>query len=371
MGYFYRATTGGDNNATVPATPATMSDSTEKFTITLTNAEADPAAVEISQSSAFLRVFDPDDGTITEPSYVVEPGGSRDVIFYRNDTESDELPMSVSYTGSQGLIRSDAITVSLPDFGSCLRTIATPVIEFDGSLNNTGSANDGSAGNPSTWSQNSGTLNSGYSKGFDGSFDSARVQRTAVYITGDNANFGRFAGQNRSWVWVFEGIGDAGTWPVRYNLAANAALAGDSAFSATSSGYLDRYNTLVRLNYSGVSRYDLDADWDHTDGGASENFNDIVGSQNALCILAICFDGTAQQSTVRWNWSGSARRGHSFRGPYAVTVHTSSTSASFSAGGVYNNTNSANNTRWFYSGIINHTLTASEFQKLSDLIRVY
>ena len=206
MGYFISpAGGGGDNNATVPTAPATMAGSTEKFTLTLSNAEAEPAAVEISQSSALLRVFDPDDGTITEPSYVVEAGGSRDVVFYRSDTDTSGTPISVSYTGSQGLIRSDSINVALADFAACVRTIATPTIEFSGSLTNTGSANDGSAGSPATWTQNSGTLNTGYSKGFDGSFDNALVQRTYVYITGDNANFGRFSGQNRSWIWVFEG----------------------------------------------------------------------------------------------------------------------------------------------------------------------
>ena len=70
MGYFYRpGGGGGDNNATVPTAPATMSSTTEKFTLTLSNSEAEPAAVEISQSTAYLRVFDPDDGTITEPPY--------------------------------------------------------------------------------------------------------------------------------------------------------------------------------------------------------------------------------------------------------------------------------------------------------------
>ena len=148
-------------------------------------------------------------------------------------------------------------------------------------------------------------------------------------------------------------------------------LIGDKQFTATSVALVDRTSTLIRLNYTGVSRYNLDTSWDHTDGGASENFNDIIGSINKICILAVCFNGSTNEVTARWNWAGSTRRGHSYRGPYSATVHTSSTSASFSAAGVYNESFGGRMTRTFYSGIIDHTLTESEFQKLCELVRVY
>lgn len=356
MGFFYRAP-GGDsgNDLTFPTAPVTLDANTVTFDITLTNPGTTPASVELSFQNSNMIGLDPDSGTESSPSYVVDPdAGSRVITLERSNFAPSNLTEQVALTSNQGTITLIDFTLDRLEVHSAIRNFAgqNPIYEFrfDGNFNDTGTrASTTTALNSPTAVSDTTDLG-----GFVGYADTFNNQSVQISGTQD---IGYKTGQPRSYFWV-----------ARLDTAPDTSYYVGHLLTSPNQPFFLRLDIppmgsgttwADAIDFS-TFNYKYDTNQSHTDGGSSVAMSISAGTE--IAILYTHDGGTGL--TVRWKTlnGNTERTGHSF------VTDTRSTGASISNPKAVGWAAAGVDWRQRHFSIYDTALSEADFIKITELI---
>lgn len=311
MGYFIRPAGGGTgNDLTVPTGAVTLDANTNTYSVNLVNTGTTPASVELSFQNSKFKGLDPDSGTETSPTYVVDPDtGSRSITIERTTVSTSNDSERVTFTSNQGNTQFLDFTLEPLNIHFALRLLrsADPIFEFrfDGNFNDTGTNATGAlatVGTPTAVASTSDRT------GLVGYVDSAGT--TYGYINNASVDINTIS-TPRSWIWTGKlnstfGAAHTIAWGIMQNSPSGAATNGVSNFqwygpSSYWRNFISTYSNNPLL---------FDTSKSHTDGGASVEISNVSGCE---ILLAFIHDGSSTV-TVRWKTKNgnTERSGHSF-----------------------------------------------------------
>ena len=365
MGFFYRAGGGGaTNDPTFPTGDLDVGEDVGLVSFNMANGGSTPAAVEFSFSgSNLLEAVDPDAGTATSPSFVVDPDDTPRTIQFRRgttDAPSTDTVVTASYSSPSGPVGSFSVTVDPASMSGIVRTVATPTLEFaKGSLTNTGSlgsgynwVNNGGAGNISSSPRSARSVFGGFHL-----YDSTGNSLSTPAVSSDA--FRRSPTQSRTWLMAYESD-DSGGWS---DNSAYLSPYGDSS-SSTPGGLLFSGSTVDKIYFYKNSSADktLNTSLSHSDGGASETMR-INGTYQKLCMVAVVWDNVAATITVFYKQETHTRSGYSF---FTESANTQNIDSSYKIDIIGKGSDGSDGRplKTFYYGVLDSVLTGAEFQKI-------
>lgn len=362
---------GGGNDPAFPTGDLTIDEDSGDVSFNMVNNGDTPAAVEFSFSGAnYLEAVDPDQGTPTSPSFVVDPDDTpRTITFKRGSVDVTESTVVIaSYSSPSGPVGSFNVTMApFADFYNTVRTFATPTVEFArGSLTNGGSLgttydwiNNGLSGNVST-SPRAARFKFGGSHLYD-----VQGRSLSLTTTNTNAPFKRASGQSRTWLIAYEsddasGYSDSNSYISPYGTASSTTPG--ALLYATTSGTRAYY-----YKDTNASKL-LDTTNSHTDGGSSELLK-VYGTYQSLCVVAIVWDSVAQNISVYWKQENHTRPGFSY---FTEAVPSYGLQNAVSTYDIHiigrgNHSSDGRPIKTFYYGVLDQTITQANFQSLLDV----
>ena len=298
MGFFYRPAGGGaGNDLTVPTGSVTLDGDTYSYNLNLVNTGTTPASVELSFQNSRMKGLDPDSGTETSPSYVVDPDvGSRTITIERSTIVTSESSERVTFTSNQGGLQFLDFTLAPQYLHTQARQESriNPIYEFKlaGNFTDTGTRSTGDlslTGSPSATSSTSDL------SGLVGYADFSGTEQAKVSGAQD---MNWKTGQPRSVLWVGK---------------LNAAPSTVGHLIGTGGTDGTNYFKHVSGTWQSASTYtfNYDTSQSHTDGGASVKIDTATNTE--IMILYSHDGGTSL--TVRWKTlnGNTERTGHSFK----------------------------------------------------------
>lgn len=374
---------GGGGGVTSPTLEVglTLAETAATLELDIVNNDDDnPAALELAFSATALSSVSTvqgqglgysgdvgfDDGTAVSPSYGLDPGSTRQVVFVRGTSSpsygDDDVVETVTATLADGSTVSTSVTVEGPFFKTAVREISTPTFEFlMDAVDMTGNlVNVGSLGA----SYNAGLYNCAVavdvSDGFhgyveaDGASDYCKAVFGAYPTAADTLRV-----ENRSYIFVWDNEDDI---PSNKYLTIATAGSTNNAWgwmqSNASGGFKSQYL------WSGSA----------TDLSAANGTNDnMAGSAETLastdddgdprrCLLVVSYDHAAEAATVRWKQGGHGV-GHTYITDDIGTADSSAGAAVMAWFGW--SSGAASTVRWRYIAIIDSTVSSAQFEALA------
>ena len=348
MGFFYRPAGGGSagNDLTIPSGPVTLDASTSSYNINLINTGTTPASVELSFQNSRMKGLNPDSGTETSPSYVVDPdAGSRTITIQRDVVSTSSQAEKVTFTSNQGSTSTIDFDLDPVNLHAGLRVLTSqdPIYEFKlaGNFTDTGTRDTGNlslTGTPTAIASTSDLA------GLVGYADFSGTHQAKVSGTQD---MNWKTGQPRSVIWV----GKLNAAPsIVGHLIGTGGTDGTNYFKHTSGTWQSA--STYTFNY--------DTSQSHTDGGASVKIDTATNTEIAILYS---HDG-ATSLTVRWKTlnGNTERTGHSFK-----TV-TQAGKSDLTNATVFGWTSSLSNIRHRHLSFYDKTLSESDFSSITTII---
>ena len=363
MGFFYKSGGGGaTNDPTFPTGDLDVTQDAATVSFNMANSGTTPAAVEFSFSgSNYLEAVDPDAGTASSPSFVVDPDDTpRSLQFVRGATDvpAANTVVTASYSSPSGPVGSFSVTLDPASFFGIVRTIATPTLEFARGL----LPNSGSLGSSHNWVQAGGTISTSPRSArsvFGGSHLYAATSESISTPALSSEPFRRDPVKSRTWLIAYESDRAAG-WN---DASAYLSPYGDSNTS-TPGGLLYCGTGNDLLYYWGSSQVNLDGSQSHSDGGSSESLK-IYGTYQSLCVVAIVWDAQAETITCYWKQEGQ-RTGYSFFSGSSSSQGID-TSMQIDIVGKGNSSSDGRPLKTFYYGVFDTAMTGAQFQKVINV----
>jgi hypothetical protein len=359
---------GGGNDPAFPTGDLSIDEDSGTVSFNMVNNGDTPAAVEFSFSGTnYLEAADPDHGTPTSPSFVVDPDDTpREIQFKRGsvDVPAENTVVTATYSSTGGPIGSFNITLDPVSFYGAVRSFATPTVEFSkGVLTNAGSLgstydwiNNGLAGNLST------SPRAARSKFGGWHLYDATGRSLSLTTTNTNAPFKRAAGQSRTWLIAYESDNASG-----YSQSNSYISPYGTGTSTTPGALLYATTAGTRAYYykdTGASRL-LDTNNSHTDGGSSELLK-VYGTYQSLCVVAIVWDSVAQNISVYWKQENHTRSGFSYFTEAVPSFGLQNAVSTYDIDivGKGNSSSDGRPIKTFYYGVLDQTITQANFQSL-------
>jgi len=353
----------GGNDPTFPTGDLSVTEDAARVSFNMANGGTTPAAVEFSFSgSSYLEAVDPDAGTASSPSFVVDPDDTpRAIQFVRGATDvpSASTVVTASYSSPSGPVGSFSVTLDPASFFGIVRTIATPTLEFARGL----LANSGSLGSSHDWVKAGGTISTSPRSEravFGGSHLYAATGESISTPAVSSDPFRRDPIKSRTWLIAYESDRAAG-WN---DSSAYLSPYGDSNTS-TPGGLLYCGTGNDLLYYWGAGQVQLNASQSHSDGGSSESLK-IFGTYQKLCVVAIVWDFSAETITCYWKQEDHTRGGYSF---FSGSSASQGVDTSFQVDivGKGNASSDGRPLKTFYYGVFDAAMTGPQFQKIINV----
>ncbi len=361
---------------TIDAADLTINGTEVTTRVELTNSGSTPASVELSFSSltaggeTLLVGLEPDDGTPTSPTYVIDPDTDIKIItLARGDLtpSSPSSPETVTFTSNAGAL-PQPIAYTVEPLSSqvheLIRAFSAPVIpsyefKYDGNFVNTGSI----GGTSTASSMTATSLPTPEGLSYAGFVGYGETTASGSHHDINNVPHSTtLRNADRSWIYAFHIVTETSTGRVSLLHGTN---------SRSGPGWLATSGTIFRFTYvasiSGNSRLDLNASHNHTDGGASVA---CTRANNRTVLICASYDHSAGTTTYRWKRSGEEiaqgvpRAGHSYKVVSGIGAQTASgssrcTFAGYSSGSYYK-------VRHLNTTIVDSLISADAFNEIAN-----
>ena len=355
---------GGGVTAPTLEVGLTLANTTNELEFDIVNNDSsNPAVVELAFSQSKLKAKTWDDGTATSPSFAMDPGSTRAVTFTRASFGSDNVTETVTATLADGTTASTTVTVNGGlKISGYLASLSAPTFEFlMNEMDEAGARmlNTGSLGSDYDVTLNNMAVAT-TSDEFDGKLTSDSGSDYAQSYTSPSATQ-LLRNTDRTYIFCWDNTDDLAAW--KY-------IAIGTGTSASPWGWLETNATYITSQYF-FSSSDTElssSNGTHSAGGTPEDMlttavSGMMGSTPRRCLIAAIWDQSAGEVTMRWKQTGHST-GHTYK---TASVSAQTTSGNYTTRWMGWTSGSVEDLDHRYISIIDHALTADEFDDLCAL----
>jgi len=376
---------GGGGGVTAPSLEfgSLLESSETALVFEIVNLDAlNPAVVELAFTLSALEAASWDDGTADSPSFGLDPASTREILFVRGSGAPEPGEDAVEETITATLADGSTVTalVDVEAAAGVFKGIMAdlgdgPTLEF--------LFNEVRSGSPAHWPMNKGSLTGGGPTYFwDAQLNGGAAMTTESLDDFDGyAQMGDYNSrmqhlnalprdsilrtEARSWVYVWDALDDDGV--------ATALQSPDYAIANQNATYHGPGHILTSdLSSPEVIKIEDNGDdielnatnGTHSGGGSPVGCTLAAGIRT---VLVVTYDG-GTSTTFRWKQTDDPS-GHTY-----ITQDTTAESATGTTGwywlGAASGPESAINARYRYVGVLDHEITAGEFDNLATAARL-